>query len=72
MTKKLRPCPFCGHEPPHVSKVMGFAPWWYVGCPQCEATGPVAQTEARAGCLWNERRGDVPKGEKQHDKGSGP
>jgi len=57
MTDELRPCPW----PECRSEVLRIAVAWateyYICCPVCEASGPVAQSEEEAVRLWNNREG---------------
>lgn len=51
------PCPFCG-EPGVFALTedrVDDAPFWYVDCSQCGATGPVSDTELLAWQAWDTR-----------------
>lgn len=49
---RLEACPFCGNE--NVECNVRGGPMW-VECPQCEATGPLAEMPNTAAAVWNRR-----------------
>lgn len=52
---ELKPCPFCGSK--NLTIVDGFGEK-YVGCMECAAVGPSADTEKEAFDAWNRRVND--------------
>ena len=49
-------CPFCGSDNTFVDfEIFQFGvEWYYVGCVDCQARGPMELTEQRAIKVWNE------------------
>lgn len=50
---ELKPCPFCGN----VCMFLNDEPAgkWVVNCLECQAIGPVKETEEQAISAWNKR-----------------
>ena len=65
--KELLPCPFASDKDhrgePHTEREylndgLGTDPLWNVRCSYCDASGPVAESEAEAIKAWNRRKGE--------------
>jgi Lar family restriction alleviation protein len=59
MMEKLKPCPFCGGGeayvfPSHHEAGNSNKHFWMI-CSDCEADGPLAESESKARELWNKR-----------------
>ena len=49
----IHPCPFCGYVDVEVGEVSPNV--FAIGCPECEAIGPLWSSVGGAINLWNER-----------------
>jgi Lar family restriction alleviation protein len=63
MSKKLKPCPFCGNKSQYLLAIPFDSRYGnkakYVCCIECHAQGALAKTEKEAIAAWNKRvRGD--------------
>ena len=57
---KLKPCPFCGSEDVERNGRTII----YVACRTCKTDGPIATTRKKAIELWNTRKTEEQKDEK--------
>lgn len=56
ITEAHKTCPFCKNDDLVMSRLDACPPTFYaVGCPRCQAGGPLGTTPEMALELWNDR-----------------